>query len=50
MGENSTKVKRDVEVIQIFRDRLYDQYVDDSRVDIPMENTEFGVGDKYDEK
>lgn len=50
MVENSTKVKPDVEVIQIFRDRLYDQYVDDSRVDILMENTEFGVGDKYDEK
>lgn len=47
MVENSTKIKPDQEVISIFRKHLYDKYIEDDRVDILMENTEFGVGDKY---
>lgn len=47
MVENSTKIKPDQEVISIFRKYLYDKYIEDDRVDILMENTEFGVGDKY---
>lgn len=48
MVENSTKIKPDAEVIKIFRQQLYDKYAEDDRVDILMENTEFGVGDRYD--
>lgn len=44
MVENSTKIKPDAEVIQAFRRELYDAYINDARVDILMENTEFGVG------
>lgn len=47
MVENSTKIKPDAEVIKVFQSRLYDKYIDNDRVDILMENTEFGVGDKY---
>lgn len=47
MVENSTKIKPDQEVISIFCTHLYDKYIEDDRVDILMENTEFGVGDKY---
>lgn len=47
MVENSTKVKPDSEVIRIFKEQLYPLYIDNERVDILMENTEFGVGDKY---
>lgn len=47
MAENSTKIKPDAEVIRIFRSELYDRYIDNDRVDILMENTAFGVGDKY---
>lgn len=49
MVANSTKIKPDNEVIRIFRDNLYPLYMDNPRVDILMENTEFGVGDKYEE-
>lgn len=47
MIENSTKIKPDNEVIRIFREQLYPIYIENERVDILMENTEFGVGDKY---
>lgn len=47
MVENSTKIKPDEEVIKQFRQELYDKYINDNRVDILMENTELGVGDKY---
>lgn len=47
MVENSTKIKPDTSVIESFRRELYDIYIDNPRVDILMENTEFGVGDSY---
>lgn len=47
MVENSTKVKPDRDVIQIFAQNLYPVYIGNERVDILMENTEFGVGDRY---
>lgn len=48
MVENSTKIKPDAEVINVFRQHLYGKYIKNDRVDILMENTEFGVGDRYD--
>ena len=47
MVENSTKMKPDRDVIRIFAQTLYPVYIGNERVDILMENTEFGVGDKY---
>lgn len=47
MVENSTRVKPDNDVIRAFRHEIYDSYIDNARVDILMENTEFGVGDRY---
>ncbi len=45
MCPNSTAVKPDSRVIGVFRHRIYPRYIDDSRVDILMNNTDFGVGD-----
>lgn len=44
MTHNSTKVKPDPSVIDIFRQNLYPVYIDDPRVDILLQNTDFGVG------
>lgn len=44
MCENSTSVRPDSEVISLFRRELYPKYTDNDRVDILMENTDFGVG------
>ena len=44
MCDNSTPVKPDRKVIDIFKTRLYPIYKDDPRVDILIENTDFGVG------
>lgn len=50
MVENGMPVKPDLEVIKIFRDFVYPKYINNDRVDILMENTEFGVGEnQYDE-
>lgn len=46
MTENSTAVKPDQEVIDIFMNRLLPIYAENSRVDILLENTDFGVGSK----
>ena len=45
MCPNSTAVKPDSQVIGVFRHRIYPRYIDDPRVDILMNNTDFGVGD-----
>ena len=45
MCENSTAVKPDPEVIAVFRETLLPRWRDDRRVDILMNNTDFGVGD-----
>lgn len=50
MVENSTAVKPDKAVIQVFQEELYEVYADDPRVDILMENTDFGVGDRWERR
>ena len=45
MCENSTKIKPNKEVINSFLNELYPLYKDDERVDILINNTDFGVGD-----
>ena len=45
MCENSTPVKPDGEVIREFMTEVYPLYKDDERVDILIQNTDFGVGD-----
>lgn len=45
MCENSTKISPDREVISEFVSRVMPLYVDSQRVDILIENTDFGVGD-----
>ncbi len=45
MTENSSPMKPDKKVIQCFLEELYPIYRDHERVDILVENTDFGVGD-----
>lgn len=45
MCENSTDVKPDKKVIKDFIDLLYPKYRDNDRIDILINNTDFGVGD-----
>ncbi len=44
MQENLRPVKPDPRVIASFSEKLYPKYIENSRVDILMENTAFGVG------
>lgn len=44
MVENSTKIKPDPAVIAVFAEKIAPLYLNDRRVDILMENTDFGVG------
>lgn len=44
MCENSTAVRPDREVISLFMKELYPKYKEDDRVDILINNTDFGVG------
>lgn len=44
MVENTTSVKPVPEVIRVFLEQLYPIYKDDERVDILIDNTDFGVG------
>ncbi|MCH5164991.1 MAG: radical SAM protein [Clostridiales bacterium] len=44
MCDNSTEVKPDRGVTDVFMRELYPIYKDDARVDILIENTDFGVG------
>ena len=44
MTPNTTRVQPDDAVIDIFRNNLYDRYIGNPRVDILLQNTEFGVG------
>lgn len=46
MNSNSTKVAPDKQVINWFMKYIYPMYVDDVRVDILIDNTDFGVGGK----
>ena len=45
MCDNSAKIKPDASVIDEFMTKIYPRYVDDWRVDILLENTDFGVGE-----
>lgn len=45
MCENTTKIHPDKQVIEEFIRELYPQYKDNERVDILLNNTDFGVGD-----
>lgn len=45
MCGNTTAVKPDKAVIEIFKQKIYPLIADDARVDILMENTGFGVGE-----
>lgn len=44
MVENTTNIHPDNEVLQIFIKELYPLYIENPRVDILIENTDFGVG------
>ena len=46
MCDNTTAVKPDKEVIGKFMQYIYPKYVGDSRVDILINNTDFGVGEE----
>ena len=50
MTENTSPVKPDQEVIQSFFRELYPKYKHNERVDILLENTDFGVGGPENEK
>lgn len=45
MCKNTTAVQPDKDVINTFLQQLYPKYKDNSRVDILINNTDFGVGD-----
>lgn len=49
MVENSTPVKPDRDVIDEFKRYIYPLYIEDPRVDILLDNTDFGVGGEADE-
>lgn len=48
MVENSTKIKPNQSVINTFIQKLYPLYIANERVDILIENTDFGVGNYND--
>ncbi len=45
MCENTTDIAPDKQVVKEFVETLYPQYKDNDRVDILLDNTDFGVGD-----
>lgn len=45
MTGNSTMIKPNASVINTFRKKLYPVYADNERVDILLDNTDFGVGE-----
>lgn len=45
MCPNTTPVKPDPEVISLFLKEIYPKYMDNERIDILVQNTDFGVGD-----
>ncbi len=49
MNKNSTAVEPDTNVIKIFTDKIAPIYRDNDRVDILMDNLEFGIGTKVQE-
>lgn len=49
MQKNSKHILPDESVIKIFAEQIYNKYIDNERVDILMNNTDFGVGGIKDE-
>lgn len=45
MVENPMPIKPDINVIKEFMEKVYPKYVDNNRVDILLNNTDFGVGE-----
>lgn len=45
MCRNTTAIQPDEHVISLFLEHLYPKYRDDDRIDILIQNTDFGVGD-----
>lgn len=48
MCDNTTEVEPDKAVIKEFMQKVYPVYKDNPRTDILINNTDFGVGDRYD--
>lgn len=46
MQENSKFIKPDLHVISDFKKYVYPKFIDESRVDILLNNTDFGIGEK----
>lgn len=44
MTPNTTKIQPNTTVISVFQNKVANKYIDNSRVDILFENTDFGVG------
>lgn len=49
MNHNSTKIKPDNKVIKLFAEKVAPLYIENDRVDILMDNLDFGVGTKVQE-
>jgi hypothetical protein len=49
MVENGMPMKPDYDLIQEFKKQVYPRYIQNERIDILMENTDFGVGGKKNE-
>ena len=45
MTENKMPIKPDKMVIEQFRTKVYPRFKDNDKVDILLENTDFGVGE-----
>ena len=50
MVENTTPIRPDQEVILLFVEQIYPKYKENQRVDILLQNTDFGVGGEEKEK
>ena len=46
MVPNTTSVQPDLSVRQLFEEKIYPLYRNNPRVDILLDNTDFGVGEK----
>lgn len=50
MKENTTKILPDEEVIKVFMKEIYPTIIENQRIDILLDNTDFGVGRSLDEE
>lgn len=49
MTENTTPIKPDKKVVDLFLKYVYPEIKDNERIDILIQNTDFGVGGEDDE-